>query len=265
LITHDDVATVLLTGAYATAQTFLGWKPGLRLLAETSGKNAIVVTESADMDAAIRDIVRSAFGHAGQKCSAASLAILTEPVHDDPTFLPRLAAAVRSVRVGEAVDPSTMMAPLIAPPTGPLFRALTTLEQGEKWLVEPRERPGSRRGAEGDVLTSRRWTPGVRVGVVEGSWFHQTECFGPVLGVMRAKDLDHALRLQNATPYGLTGARRSRSGALARAGGGRQRVCKSAHHRRDRPTTAVWRVEAVVGGRCAQGRRTALRARADAS
>ena len=205
LITHDDVATVLLTGAYATAQTFLGWKPGLRLLAETSGKNAIVVTESVDMDAAIRDIVRSAFGHAGQKCSAASLAILTEPVHDDPTFLPRLAAAVRSVRVGEAVDPSTMMAPLIAPPTGPLFRALTTLEQGEKWLVEPRERPGSRRGAEGDVLTSRRWTPGVRVGVVEGSWFHQTECFGPVLGVMRAKDLDHALRLQNATPYGLTG------------------------------------------------------------
>jgi len=205
LITHDDVATVVLTGAYATAQMFLGWKPGLRLLAETSGKNAIVVTESADMDAAIRDIVRSAFGHAGQKCSAASLAILTEPVHDDSTFLPRLAAAVRSVRVGEAVDPSTMMAPLIAPPTGPLFRALTTLEQSEKWLVEPRERPGSRRGAEGDVLTSRRWTPGVRVGVVEGSWFHQTECFGPVLGVMRAKDLDHALRLQNATPYGLTG------------------------------------------------------------
>ena len=95
LITHDDVATVVLTGAYATAQMFLDWKPSLRLLAETSGKNAIVVTESADMDAAIRDIVRSAFGHAGQKCSAASLAILTAPVYDDPTFLPRLAAAVR--------------------------------------------------------------------------------------------------------------------------------------------------------------------------
>ena len=205
LITHDDVATIVLTGAYATAQMFLDWKPSLRLLAETSGKNAIVVTESADMDAAIRDIVRSAFGHAGQKCSAASLAILTGPVYDDLSFLPRLAAAVRSVRVGEAVDPSTMMAPLIGPPTGPLFRALTTLEQGEKWLVEPRERPGSRRGAEGDLLTSRRWTPGVRIGVTEGSWFHQTECFGPVLGVIRADDLDHAIRIQNGTPFGLTG------------------------------------------------------------
>jgi RHH-type proline utilization regulon transcriptional repressor/proline dehydrogenase/delta 1-pyrroline-5-carboxylate dehydrogenase len=209
LITHDDVATVVLTGAYATAQLFLDWKPSLRLLAETSGKNAIVVTESADMDAAIRDIVRSAFGHAGQKCSAASLAILTAPVYDDPTFLPRLAAAVRSVRVGEAVDPSTMMAPLIGPPAGPLFRALTTLEQGERWLVEPRERPGSRRGAEGDLLTSRRWTPGVRVGVKEGSWFHQIECFGPVLGVMRADDLDHAIRIQNGTPFGLTGGLQS--------------------------------------------------------
>ena len=214
LITHEHVETVVLTGAYATAQLFLEWKPSLRLLAETSGKNAIVVTESADMDAAIRDIVRSAFGHAGQKCSAASLAILTAPVYDSPTFLSRLAAAVRSVRVGEAVDPSTMMAPLIAPPGGPLFRALTTLEQDEQWLVEPRERPGSKRrgpglgGAQegtGDLLTSRRWTPGVRIGVTEGSWFHQTECFGPVLGVMRADDLDHAIRMQNGTPYGLTG------------------------------------------------------------
>lgn len=205
LITHDDVASVVLTGAYATAQMFLDWKPALRLLAETSGKNAIVVTESADMDAAIRDIVRSAFGHAGQKCSAASLAILTAPVHDDPAFLSRLAAAVRSVRVGEAGEPATMMAPLISPPSGPLFRALTTLEPGEKWLVEPRERPGSRRGEKPDAVTSRRWTPGVRLDVAEGSWFHQTECFGPVLGIMRADDLDHALRLQNGTPFGLTG------------------------------------------------------------
>ena len=205
LVTHDDVATVVLTGAHATAQMFLDWRPSMRLLAETSGKNAIVVTESADMDAAIRDIVRSAFGHAGQKCSAASLAILTAPVHDDPTFLSRLAAAVRSVRVGEASEPSTMMAPLVGPPGGPLLRALTTLEPGETWLVEPRERPGSRRGAEADTLTSRRWTPGVRVGVTGGSWFHQTECFGPVIGIMRASTLAEAVRLQNGTPFGLTG------------------------------------------------------------
>jgi RHH-type proline utilization regulon transcriptional repressor/proline dehydrogenase/delta 1-pyrroline-5-carboxylate dehydrogenase len=213
LITHDDVATVVLTGSYATARLFLEWKPRLRLLAETSGKNAIVVTEAADMDAAIRDVVRSAFGHAGQKCSAASLLILTAPVFHDDEFLPRLAAAVHSVRVGEADEPATIMAPLIAPPTGALLRGLTTLDAGEQWLVEPRERPGSRRfelDADGrQEVTSRRWTPGVRVGVVEGSWFHQTECFGPVLGVMRADDLDHAVRLQNGTPFGLTGGLQS--------------------------------------------------------
>ena len=209
LITHDDVATVVLTGSYETARLFLGWKPQLRLLAETSGKNAIVVTEAADVDAAIRDVVRSAFGHAGQKCSAASLLILTAPVYDDDEFLPRLAAAVRSVRVGEAEDPATMMAPLIAPPSGPLLRGLTELDPGERWLVEPRECPGSRRhelDARGrEEVTSRRWTPGVRIGVAAGSWFHRTECFGPVLGVMRADDLAHAVRLQNGTPFGLTG------------------------------------------------------------
>ena len=101
-----------------------------------------------------------------------------------------------------------MMAPLIAPPAGPLLRGLTELDAGERWLVEPRERPGSRRrelDARGEEITSRRWTPGVRLGVTEGSWFHQTECFGPVLGVMRADDLAHAVRLQNGTPFGLTG------------------------------------------------------------
>src|SRR5690606_32942949 len=107
LITHPEVGTVVLTGAYDTARMFLDWKPALRLLAETSGKNALVVTEAADADAAIRDLVRSAFGHAGQKCSAASLAILTAPVYDDGVFLERLAAAVRSVRVGPAGDPAT--------------------------------------------------------------------------------------------------------------------------------------------------------------
>ncbi|MGH9135616.1 MAG: aldehyde dehydrogenase family protein, partial [Acidimicrobiales bacterium] len=205
LITHDDVAAVVLTGAHSTAQLFLEWKPQLRLIAETSGKNAIIVTEAADMDAAIRDVVRSAFGHAGQKCSAASLVILTAPVHDDSEFLARLAAAVRSVRVGEADNPATIMGPLIAPPSEALFRGLTRLERGERWLVEPRERPGSRRPGAGEEITSRRWTAGVRLGVTEGSWFHQTECFGPVLGVMRADDLAHAVRLQNGTPFGLTG------------------------------------------------------------
>jgi RHH-type proline utilization regulon transcriptional repressor/proline dehydrogenase/delta 1-pyrroline-5-carboxylate dehydrogenase len=195
LVTHDGIDTVVLTGAYDTAQMFLDWKPQLRLIAETSGKNALVVTGAADVDLAIRDLVRSAFGHAGQKCSAASLAIVESQLHDDGRFLARLADAVRSVRVGSAMDVATMMGPVITEPQGKLARALTELDTGERWLVEPKQLDAS----------GRLWSPGVKVGVQPGAWFHMTECFGPVLGVMRASDLGAALALQNAPEFGLTG------------------------------------------------------------
>ncbi len=193
LVTHPDVGTVVLTGAYETAMRFLEWRPSMRLLAETSGKNAMVITAAADEDAAIKDLVRSAFAHAGQKCSAASLAIVEGSVYDDPRFLQRLADAVVSVRVGAATDLATMTGPLIGAPSRQLLRALTTLDEGECWLVEPRK------------IDERTWTPGVRLGVRPGSWFHRTECFGPVLGVVRADDLDHAIAIQNASAFGLTG------------------------------------------------------------
>ena len=195
LITHPDVSTVVLTGAFDTAMMFLDWKPSLRLLAETSGKNAIVITAAADEDAAIADVVRSAFGHAGQKCSAASLIIVEASLYDDPRFRVRLADAVRSIRVGPATDLATTMGPLIAPPGGSLRRGLTELDEGETWLVEPRWLDAAQ----------CQWSPGVRWGVRPGSWFHHTECFGPVLGVLRANDLDHAIEIQNMGDYGLTG------------------------------------------------------------
>ncbi|HUR78563.1 MAG TPA: bifunctional proline dehydrogenase/L-glutamate gamma-semialdehyde dehydrogenase [Acidimicrobiales bacterium] len=192
LITHDDVDAVVLTGSWETARLFRSWKPRLALHAETSGKNAVVVTAAADLDGAIRDIVRSAFGHAGQKCSAASLGILEAPVYDDERFLERLADAVRSLRVGPSTDLDTTVGPLIGAAEGALLRAFTTLEGDESWLVEPRQ------------VDDNLWTPGVKTGVVDGSWFHTAEAFGPVLGLMRATDLDDAIRLQNATPFGLT-------------------------------------------------------------
>jgi RHH-type proline utilization regulon transcriptional repressor/proline dehydrogenase/delta 1-pyrroline-5-carboxylate dehydrogenase len=199
LVEHPDVDTVVLTGSFATAAMFREWRPDLRLLAETSGKNSLVITAAADVDEAIADLVRSAFGHAGQKCSAASLAIVEASVYDSADFLPRLRDAVRSLRVGPATDPATMMGPLIAPPSGALERALTVLDDGETWLVAPHLLD------TGGDLAGRLWSPGVRIGVRPGSWFHRTECFGPVLGVMRADDLDHAIALQNDSDFGLTG------------------------------------------------------------
>ncbi|HTW09907.1 MAG TPA: bifunctional proline dehydrogenase/L-glutamate gamma-semialdehyde dehydrogenase [Acidimicrobiales bacterium] len=196
LVAAPDVGGVVLTGAHETALNFARWAPRRRLLAETSGKNALVVSATADIDQAVRDVVASAFGHAGQKCSAASLAIVVAPVYDNSPFLRQLADAVRSLRVGPATSPATQVGPIVGPFTPALRRALTELCPGEAWLVQPRQ---LRAGSAGHL-----WSPGVRTGVRPGSWAHMTEWFGPVLGVMRARDLDEALAWQNAVPYGLT-------------------------------------------------------------
>jgi RHH-type proline utilization regulon transcriptional repressor/proline dehydrogenase/delta 1-pyrroline-5-carboxylate dehydrogenase len=194
LITDPAVDAVVLTGSWETARMFLHWRPHLNLHAETSGKNAIVITATADLDEAIADLVHSAFGHAGQKCSAASLSIVEASVYDDTSFLRRLSDAVHSLRVGPAPDPVTSMGPLIHPPEGPLLDALSHLQPGERWLVRPRALD------DGGYL----WAPGVKAGVAPGSPFHLTECFGPVLGVMRAADLEEATAWQNQPDYGLT-------------------------------------------------------------
>lgn len=195
LVTHPDVARVVLTGSIETAGLFSSWRPDLDVVAETSGKNALIVTPSADVDLAVADVVRSAFGHAGQKCSAASLLILVGSAGRSDRLRRQLADAVSSLRVGPATELSTTMGPLTEPASGKLLRALTTLDPGEEWLVRPR-----RLDEEGFM-----WTPGVKHGVAPGSFFHTTECFGPVLGVMRVETLDEAIEMQNAVAFGLTG------------------------------------------------------------
>jgi RHH-type proline utilization regulon transcriptional repressor/proline dehydrogenase/delta 1-pyrroline-5-carboxylate dehydrogenase len=195
LITHPDVSTVILTGAAATAELFLGWRPDLRLHAETSGKDAMVITAAADLDLAVKDLVRSAFSHAGQKCSAASLALVERSVLDDGRFLRKLADATRTLRVGPTSDLATDVGPLIHPPSGWLAEALWTLEAGESWLVEPRQ-------VSSDPAL---WSPGIKLGVRPGSRSHLEEWFGPLLGIIPVDDLDEAIALQNAIPFGLTG------------------------------------------------------------
>ena len=193
LVTNADA--VILTGSWETANLFRSWRPDMRLFAETSGKNALVVTPKADIDLAAADLVRSAFGHSGQKCSAASLGILVGDLADDPRFLDKVVDATRSLRLGWPTEPGVTMGPTIVPPRGKLADALTRLAPGETWLCEPRSLDDS--GA--------LWSPGIKTGVSAGSEFHQTEYFGPVLGLMRAADLADAVRLQNDVPYGLTG------------------------------------------------------------
>jgi RHH-type proline utilization regulon transcriptional repressor/proline dehydrogenase/delta 1-pyrroline-5-carboxylate dehydrogenase len=142
----------------------------------------------------VKDLVQSAFGHAGQKCSAASLAIVVRDVYEDPAFLRQLSDAVRSLRVGPSWELSTSVGPIIRNAEPALERALHHLDPGESWLLEPRQLD----------TAGLQWSPGVKLGVRSGSWSHQHEWFGPVLGVMVAPDFATAINWQNRTDFGLT-------------------------------------------------------------
>ncbi len=194
LVNHPSVAAVVLTGGTETALTMLNDNPRMNLFAETGGKNATIVTALSDREQAIKHVIQSAFGHSGQKCSATSLLLLEDEVYDDAAFRHTLKDAVESMKIGSAWDLDTKVGPLIKPPSGDLDNALKVLDAGEEWLVTPVP----------DEHNSGLWSPGIKYGVVPGSYTHLTEFFGPVLGVMRFSKLRDAVAWVNQTGYGLT-------------------------------------------------------------
>jgi RHH-type proline utilization regulon transcriptional repressor/proline dehydrogenase/delta 1-pyrroline-5-carboxylate dehydrogenase len=202
LVRNDSVDAVILTGATSTAQKMLAARPGLYLLAETGGKNATIVTAMADRDLAIKHVIQSAFGHAGQKCSATSLLLLEDEVFKDPRFRHTLADAVQSLRCGSAWDLATRMGPLIGEPNETLMRGMQLLEDDESWLVEP----------EHVIGNPNLFKPGVKWNVRPGSFSHMTELFGPVLSVMRFSRLEEAIEIVRGTGYGLTSGLESLDG-----------------------------------------------------
>lgn len=195
LVSDPRVAAVILTGSIFTARLFQSWRPELNLFAETSGKNALIITAAADIDLAVKDLVRGAFGHAGQKCSATSLALVEKEVYDNPQFIHQLKDAAESLNVGGSWDPSSSVTPVIRKPDEYLEQGLTKLEPGETWLLEPQMVDNN----------PCLWRPGIRLGVKPGGWYHTTECFGPVLGVIRVDSLEEAIKIQNSSEFGLTG------------------------------------------------------------
>jgi RHH-type proline utilization regulon transcriptional repressor/proline dehydrogenase/delta 1-pyrroline-5-carboxylate dehydrogenase len=194
LVSHDDVDVVILTGGTDTAIRMLKAKPDLHLLAETGGKNATIVTALSDRDLAVKNVLHSAFSHAGQKCSATSLLILEAEVFEDEKFRAALCDAVRSLPVGSAWDLKNKMGPLIRPPVGELETGLKELEEGETWAVMPHF----------DEENPHVVTPGVKWDAQPGSFTHMTEFFGPLLAVMKANRLEDAIGMVNQTGYGLT-------------------------------------------------------------
>lgn len=194
LVSDKRIKTVVLTGSSQTAKHLQNIQNGFKLIGETGGKNAIIVSSMSDHDLAVKEIVHSAFSYSGQKCSAASLLLLHEELFDDPDFKRQLCDAAKSLKVGSAWQKSSKVTPLITEPSPHLLRALTTLEEGEEWLLKP----------EVDPNNPRIWSPGIKWGVSRGSFTHMTEFFGPVLATLKYKDLDEAIDIVNETPYGLT-------------------------------------------------------------
>jgi RHH-type proline utilization regulon transcriptional repressor/proline dehydrogenase/delta 1-pyrroline-5-carboxylate dehydrogenase len=194
LTNHPTVDFIILTGGTDTGLSILKQRPDVLLAAETGGKNATIVTAMSDRDQAISNVIYSAFGNSGQKCSATSLLILEPQVYEDANFKRQLVDAARSISTGSAWKFYNKMGPLIQPPQSDLKKALTELEPGESWALKPQNMD------DNPFL----WTPGIKWGVRPQSYTHMTEFFGPLLGVMRADSLAHAIELVNQTGYGLT-------------------------------------------------------------
>jgi RHH-type proline utilization regulon transcriptional repressor/proline dehydrogenase/delta 1-pyrroline-5-carboxylate dehydrogenase len=175
-----------------------------RMVCEMGGKNAIVVDADADLDEAIPAILQSAFGYAGQKCSACSRVVVVEAVHR--RFLERFLAACRSVPVGDPARPGTVVGPVIDAEARQ--RVLAYVERGrrEARLAWQGELPEELVASGGFYVS-----PTVFTDVEPGHVIAREEIFGPVLSVLRARDLDHAFELANGVDYALTAGLFSRS------------------------------------------------------
>jgi RHH-type proline utilization regulon transcriptional repressor/proline dehydrogenase/delta 1-pyrroline-5-carboxylate dehydrogenase len=194
LITNKDIDFVILTGGEETAATMLETRPDLFLTAETGGKDATIVTRMADREQAIKNVCQSAFANSGQKCSATSLLILEEEVYNDKLFKKVLVDTARSMGVGSVWDFKNRIGTLATSVSGNLQNALENLEGNEKWILAPEY-------AEDNEFMLK---PSIKWDVEEGNFIHMNELFGPVLAVMKAKNLKHAIDIVNETGYGLT-------------------------------------------------------------
>ena len=194
LIANKDVDFVILTGGEDTAASMLKTRPDLFLTAETGGKDATIVTNIADREQAVKNVCNSAFGNSGQKCSATSLLVLEEEVYNDEGFKKALIDTARSMSVGSVWDFKNRIGTLANPVSGNLKKALESLEKNESWLLAPEYVDGN----------EYMLKPSIKWGVDEGNFIHMNELFGPVLAVVKANDLVHAIKIVNDTGYGLT-------------------------------------------------------------
>ena len=212
LVGGPDVDIVAFTGSRtvgleinrAAADTDDRQRSVKRIIAEMGGNNAIIVDDDADLDDAVLGVVSSAFDYAGQKCSACSRAIVLADVYQ--TFLARLIEATKSLQVGPACDPATTVPPVIDE------EAQSRIEES---IAAARDEATVALAGRVDDLKDQGCYVGPHIftDVDPDSSLAQDEIFGPVLAVIKVKNLDEAFVVANGTDYALTGGIYSRSPA----------------------------------------------------
>src|SRR6202030_3540943 len=166
-----------------------------RAVLEMGGKDATIVDEEADIDAAVEGVAAAAFGYQGQKCSACSRAIVSEKIYD--TFVEKLVDRTKKITVGPSDDPGNYMGPVVS--QSAMKTILDYIEVGKK---EGKLVTGGKRAAGDGYFIE----PTIIVDVDPKARLAQEEVFGPVLAVIKAKNYDQALEIANNTEFGLTGA-----------------------------------------------------------
>ena len=208
IVTHPKTRFIAFTGSKEAglriSEQAAKTQPGQiwikRTILEMGGKDAIIVDDEADLDAAAEGVAVSAFGYQGQKCSACSRAIVAEKVYDQ--FLQKLIERVKKFKVGPVEDAANFMGPVIN--EAAMKTILGYIEAGKR---EGRLLAGGK-PADGDGYFIE---PTVIADVAPKARIFQEEIFGPVLAVTKAKDFDDALRMANDSEFGLTGAVYSRN------------------------------------------------------
>ncbi len=213
LVGNPDVDVIAFTGSRSVglsinelASQTHGSQAGVKhVLAEMGGKNAIIVDSDADLDEAVVGVMQSAFGYAGQKCSACSRVIVLADAYEE--FLARLVEATKSLSVGPAELPGTDIGPVVDQESLQRLQDVIAQIDPETRLLLGGEAIPVKDG-EGFYLA-----PHIFADVQPDSRLAQEELFGPVLAVIKAQDLSEALDIANGTAYALTGGCFSRSPA----------------------------------------------------
>jgi aldehyde dehydrogenase (NAD+) len=198
LVSHPGVDKISFTGSPQTGRFIMKaaaeniTKIGLEL----GGKSPSVIFKDADLDLAVRQTASGAFFNAGQVCSAATRVIVDREVHDE--FVERFAARAKSLRIGDPLDPTVTLGPVISEKQ--MNRVLDYIDVGR--------REGAQAIAGGERLGSRGYfiQPTVLAGVTDTMRVAQEEIFGPVVSVLSFADEDEAIGLANGTDYSLAGA-----------------------------------------------------------